>query len=136
MHSKSKYEFQATVLAPYWLSVLPSGGRNVTFNLVIGLVRSKVETMISRDLVQNHANQVGAILGRRLVVGEEKAEKKNLGWVLASSHINLILLGIWNHVTETLVDPCQANLWSWSSGWWMIIAHQSRNSGSSEREGQ
>lgn len=74
--------------------------------------------------------------GEETGCGGGKSRKKNLGWVLASSHINLILLGIWNHVTETLVDPCQANLWSWSSGWWMIIAHQSRNSGSSEREGQ
>ena len=33
--------------------LLPSGGRNMTFNPLIRLVRRDVETMISRNLAQN-----------------------------------------------------------------------------------
>ena len=35
--------------------LLPSGGRNMTFNPLIRLVRRDVETMISRNLTQNLA---------------------------------------------------------------------------------
>ena len=51
---------------------------------------------------------------------ERKEKKKGKEWQLihVSNHISLILLRIWNHVTETLIDSCQADLWSLNSESW------------------